>query len=148
MDYFRRYALIAAVAGAGLLFAAPQPANGPAIEVLAPGPFGALQLVNHGQSIRLSAVLKVEQQLGNDWKDTPVTNLFLIAQCGAAPVPKCVSLPAGATFQPVPWRGNYCNSQCPVPCDLDGPVPPGVYRFVVSTCDHKRKFVSPTFEKK
>jgi len=140
--------MLAVCAVAGLLIASAQAAGKPALEVLLPGPFGALQVVNHGESIRLSTVVRVEQQVGADWKDTSVTNLFLIHECTTAPAPKCVSLSAGATLEPVSWRGNYCYAQCPVPCDLDGPVPPGVYRFVVSSCDHKHKFVSPMFEKK
>jgi hypothetical protein len=127
---------------------AAQPAREPAVEVLLPGPFGAFQVVNHDVSIRLGTAVKVEQQVRGEWGDAAVTNLFLIHECTSAPVPKCVSLPARSTLQPVSWRGNYCYSQCPASCNLDGPVPPGVYRFVVSTCDRKRQFVSPAFERK
>jgi hypothetical protein len=149
MEQLRRYALIAAAcAGAAFLMPAAQPAGDGAVEVQLLGNFGAFQVVNHGAAIQLGSLVKVEAKVHGEWKDSLVANLYLIPKCASGAAPKCLSLAAGQTLQPVPWRGNYCYSQCPEPCDLDGPVPPGSYRFVVSTCDRKRQFVSAPFEKK
>jgi hypothetical protein len=144
----RNQMILAAFAGAILAAAAVQPAQDPAVEVKLSDGFGAFQVVNHGPPISLSSSVEVEQQVNGLWKNARVTNLYLISKCASVSVPKCVPLATGATLQPVPWRGSYCYSQCPVSCDLDGPLPPGTYRFVVATCDGKHHFASPPFEKK
>jgi hypothetical protein len=140
--------LLAACAGAMIVAADVHPAEDPTVEVKLSEGFGAFQVVNHGPPISLSSAVEVEQQAGGLWKDARVTNLFLIPQCDSGAAPRCVSLPKGATLKPVPWRGNYCYSQCPVSCDLDGPLPAGTYRFVVATCDGKHRFASAPFEKR
>jgi hypothetical protein len=148
MEHLRRYALMAAAcASAACLMPGSSPAGG-AVEVQLPGTFGTFQLVNHGESTQLDSAVRVETKVDGEWKDSNVANLYLIAKCRSGAPAKCVTLAAGQTLQPMPWRGNYCSSQCPVPCDLDGPVPKGIYRFVVSACDRKRQFVSAALEKK
>jgi hypothetical protein len=122
-------------------------ASGGGVDIELPGKFGEFRVVNRGAAIRLSAAVKVQQKTGGEWRDTPVTNLHLRDSC-AKPAPECVSLGAEGRLQPVPWSGNYCSAQCPANCNLDGPAPPGIYRYVVSSCDHKRRFVSAAFEKR
>lgn len=139
--------LVAAWPGATLVAADAHPSQAPAIEVKLSGGFGAFQIVNHGPLLRLSSAVEVEQRTDGVWKSARVANLLLIPKCESGAAPECVSLSTGATLQPVPWRGNYCYSQCPVSCDLDGPLPAGTYRFVVTTCDGKQRFASPAFEK-
>lgn len=109
--------------------------------------FGTFHILNHGPGIRLSSTVRVEQQIGWHWVAAPVTNLFLTENCATKQIPDCLTLPADGKLNPVPWRGNYCYSQCPASCDLDSPAPPGMYRLVISTCDNKNKIVSPAFEK-
>jgi len=146
MDRLQRAAIGAAVcAGVILALAA---ATRPEIEIQLGGKFGEFRVINHGKSIQLNSAVKVQQKVGGEWQDTPVSNFYLIPSCGKGPVPDCVSLLSGATLQPVPWRGNYCFAQCIVPCNLDGPVPSGTYRYVLTSCDRKRKFVSASFERK
>jgi hypothetical protein len=132
--------------GAGVLLAAAATSGG-GVAIELPGKFGEFRLVNRGPAIELSRVVKVQQRVGGEWRDTPVTNLYLTPSC-ASHVPECVSLGAKASLQPVPWSGNYCSSQCPANCNLDGPVPPGIYRYVATSCDRKHRMVSGAFEKK
>ncbi len=138
-------ALVAAIALAAL---GGQPLARQAVEVRLTGSFGAVTLINNGPAVRLRSALKVERETSGQWKDTGVANLRLVTRCTHHPVPACTSLAAGARFEPAPWTGRYCSSQCPVACDLDSPVPPGTYRFSVITCDGRRHFESPPFEKK
>jgi len=132
---------------AGVVLAAAA-ASGPEMQIELTGKFGEFRLVNRGAALQLSSAVTVEQKVNGEWKDAPVTNFYLIPSCTQGPVPDCVSLAAKASLRPVPWRGNYCSSQCPANCNLDGPVPPGTYRYVVTSCDHKQRFVSAAFERK
>ncbi len=123
-------------------------AAGQVVEIEVSKTFGEIQLVNRGAAIQLSSEVKVEQMVDGKWQQTPVANLYLISSCTQSPAPACVLLAANASLRPVPWRGNYCSSQCMANCNLDGPVPPGTYRYVVTSCDRKRRFYSAAFEKK
>ena len=147
MVELRRYALTAIWAGS-CLAAACQSAAEPPMEVRLTKGFGAFRLINHGPAVQLASAVEVERQVDGRWTSTGVSNLYLVPKCMIGVTSKCVTLPAGGPLEPVAWRGNYCYSQCPVPCDLDSPVPAGTYRFVVSTCDRKQHFASPPFEKK
>jgi hypothetical protein len=131
------------------LLASAQPAE-PRVEIkLLPG-FGAFEVVNHGNAIELSTAVEVERQVDGRWSDVHVSNLKLVAGCPSVSVksPKCTTLAAHVTLRPMKWLGNYCYSQCPTACDLDGPVPAGIYRLVVSSCDLKYKFRSAPFDKR
>ena len=149
MAHIRRNQVIAAVFACAIIAAlAAQGAKDPAVEVSLPGGFGAFRVVNHGPPISLSSAVEVEHLAGGVWADARVTNLDLTPKCQSVSIPNCISVAAGGTLLPVPWRGSYCYSQCPVSCDLDGQLPPGTYRFKVHTCDRKHHFVSRPFEKK
>jgi hypothetical protein len=89
----------------------------------------------------------VEQQLDGKWEKVPVTNLELRDVCHPSPPPRCIELGAGSTLNPVPWNGNFCFSQCPSSCRLDGPAPAGTYRFVIASCYSEQMYASPPFEK-
>jgi hypothetical protein len=123
-------------------------ASAPGVEIELSGKFGEFRLVNRGAAIQLNSAVNVQQQVNGKWEDLPVTNLYLIPSCTRSPVPECVLLAAKSSLQPVPWSGNYCSSQCMANCNLDGPVSPGVYRYVVTSCDHERQIFSVAFEKK
>jgi hypothetical protein len=140
--------ILTVLAGALSVGARAQPEPKPAVEIQLIQGFGAFMVVNHGPAVDLSSEVMVERREEGSWKNAKVANLFLAPTCTASPVSKCVSLAARASIQPVPWLGTYCYSQCPVSCDLDGPLPAGTYRFVVTTCDHRRQFNSPPFEKR
>jgi hypothetical protein len=146
MGHLRRHA-IGVIVCAGVALAAAR-ASGPGLVIELSDNVGEFRLVNHGAAIRLEASVKVQQKIGAAWQDAPVTNLYLTPACTSDPVPDCVSLAAGTSLQPVPWSGNYCSSQCMANCNLDGPVPPGIYRYVVTSCDRKQRFLSSPFEKK
>jgi len=148
MGQFRRQTLIAVAACLGCAAARAQPAAGPMVELMLGDGFGSFTLVNRGPAVQLRSAIKVERQVDAGWQDARVTNFYLIEQCTRAPVPACITLAAGATLRPMPWLGNFCYAQCPVNCELDGPLPAGSYRFVVMTCDGTRQFASPPFQKK
>ncbi|MBZ5625008.1 MAG: hypothetical protein LAQ69_40845 [Acidobacteriia bacterium] len=146
MGQFRRYALTCAAWVGGWLAAGAVPAPDLTIEL--PGKFGEFRLINHGAPVQLDSTVQVQQRIDGKWQETHVANLYLMISCQAAQPPRCVSLASGANLQPVAWSGNYCSSQCPTNCNLDGPVPPGIYRFVVTSCGRRYKFFSAPFEKK
>jgi len=149
MARLQRYGLICAAALTIAAFTRDlQPAQTVAIEVNLAEQFGSFRLVNSGPSISLNSAVEVERQENGDWQNARVSNLLLIRSCQEKASQKCIQLAARATLQPPPWRGNYCSSQCPVPCDLDGPLPPGTYRFVITSCDGKHRFHSASFQKK
>jgi hypothetical protein len=146
MGQLRRHTIAAAACAAVILVASA--ASAQTVDIELPGKFGEFRVVNRGTAIRLNSAVKVQRKVGSGWEDAEVSNLYLIPACQANAVPGCVSLAAKASLQPVAWRGNYCSAQCMSNCNLDGPVPPGTYRYVVTSCDHKHQFVSAAFEKK
>lgn len=109
--------------------------------------FGEFRVVNAGNAIHLQAAVLVERQVGDQWQKAPVSNLELRETCLATPSPKCLEIGAKEILRPVPWTGNFCSAQCPSACRLDGPAPPGRYRFVVSSCRGDQVYASPPFEK-
>ena len=109
--------------------------------------FGEFIVNNHGDALLLQSTVVVEQNLAGKWQKIPVTNLELRNSCKPSPSPRCIELGANLTLRPVAWTGNFCSSQCPVPCRLDGAAPPGTYRFVIASCSSERKYTSAPFEK-
>ena len=110
--------------------------------------FGEFLVSAGGESVSLSSAVSVEQKLNSSWVRAQVTNFYLRDKCDAVQPPRCRKLAANQTLQVMPWTGNYCSSQCPAACRLDGPAPAGVYRFSVTSCDNSETFVSPEFHKK
>ena len=110
--------------------------------------FGEFIVNNHGDALLLQSTVVVEQQnLKGKWQKIPVSNLELRNSCIPSPSPSCIELGANVTLRPVAWTGNFCSSQCPVPCRLDGAAPPGTYRFVIASCHSERKYTSTPLEK-
>ena len=111
--------------------------------------FGEFTVINHGGATQLADTVSVEQKVNGRWKAIPVSNLRLRESCPDQVTPSaCVTLETMGKLRPVPWTGNFCSSQCPGPCRLDGPVRAGVYRFVVSSCDGHATYPSPEFIRK
>jgi hypothetical protein len=65
--------------------------------------------------------------------------------CVWDPKPGCRTFEHGAKFRPVPWTGLVCGGQCGMTCRANAYLGPGQCRFVVTTCDRKRRFYGPTF---
>ena len=144
MDQLRRYAMTALLCSTTMLV----PSAHPQVEVQLSGKFGEFRVLNRGKQIQLNTTVKIQEKTSEGWREAPVTNLRLRASCEASAAKECMTLAAGASLQPPAWTGSYCSSQCLANCNLDGPAPPGTYRYVISSCDGKHKFVSPPFEKK
>jgi hypothetical protein len=110
--------------------------------------FGEFSVSNQGPAISLSSAVVVERKENEKWVRAGVTNLHLREACEATKLPHCHEVKPNEKINAVPWTGKFCSSQCPSHCRLDGPAPPGVYRFVVTSCSGKETFPSPEFEKK
>jgi len=149
MAQLQRYCLtFAAVLAAAGLTGGLQPAQTAAVEVNLSDQFGSFRVVNTGPGISLKSEVEVERQVDGKWQNARVSNLLLVRSCQEKAAQKCIQLAARATLQPPPWRGTYCYSQCPISCDLDGPLPAGTYRFAITSCDGKHRFLSASFQKK
>jgi hypothetical protein len=112
------------------------------------GGFGEFSVRSQGTAASLNSAVTVERKVEGKWVRMDVTNLYLRSACDGSTPPRCQRLDANATLKAAPWTGRFCSSQCPSSCRLDGPAPPGTYRFVITTCDGKETFVSAEFEKK
>jgi len=111
---------------------------------------GAFEVENRGPDIELAWAVTVQRQLkgrelNGQWSDE-VTDLTLSEKCEASPRAGCVPLPRGAKRAPVRWNGLTCGSQCAATCRANIYLGPGRFRFVVSSCDGKRKFFGAAFE--
>jgi hypothetical protein len=110
--------------------------------------FGEFSVSNQGPAISLNSIVVVERKENEKWVRASVTSLHLREVCGATKLPRCREVKPNEKINAVPWTGKFCSSQCPSHCRLDGPAPPGSYRFVVTRCDGRETFSSPEFEKK
>jgi hypothetical protein len=146
MGQFQRCAVAAACLLIGL-GGSSRATDAPNVTVEPGAGFGTFVVVNQGPAVSLRPDVMVQQMTGGTWRTMPVTNLFLRQECHAGPPPPCVDLPAGTTLRPTPWTGDYCASQCPSACRLDGHAPAGIYRFVLHSCVDATAFTSPPFEK-
>jgi hypothetical protein len=106
---------------------------------------GAFEVENRGPDIELAWAVTLQRQLKGHWSDE-VTDLTLSEKCGASPRAGCVPLLHGAKLAPVRWNGLTCGSQCAATCRANIYLGPGRFRFVVSSCDGKRKFFGAAFE--
>ena len=118
----------------------------PAIEIELTDNFGEFLVVNRGTEMSLNSEVSVENEINAQWKNANVSNLLLRETCSPEPVPKCVTLKVNSKLAVVAWTGNFCSSQCPTSCRLDGQAPPGKYRFTIHSCDDNYVYHSPTFE--
>jgi len=138
-----RRTLLLVVMTAGLTALAAQP--GAADVVLHnDGNPGGLRVENRGSAISLSSQIVVERIRDGAWIRTPV-RMELLEKCLADDPPACVTMEAAATIRTVPWKGNTCSGQCPHSCRSNHYAGPGQFRFVVTTCDGKQRFVGPEF---
>jgi len=149
MGEFRRWPLasrICVVALAALMSPRGFPQTA-AVTVELGANFGEFFVINGDQSLSLNSSVAVQQKVDGKWVPVSVTNLYLRETCATGQPPRCRKLERGERIKAARWTGNFCSSQCPGPCRLDGPAPPGTYRFAVTSCDGKETFVSPDFEK-
>jgi hypothetical protein len=105
---------------------------------------GGMEVENRGPEISLSLRLVVQQMNQGTWHDS-ATDLLLSETCVWNPQPGCQTLPHGAKLRPVPWNGMSCSGQCPQGCRATIYLGPGLFRFTVTTCDHKQRFFGPAF---
>ena len=105
---------------------------------------GAAAIENHGPSVALARKVLVERKRGTEWIESPVF-FNLVEHCGAAKTPVCPELASGATLKPVRWDGYTCSGQCPRSCRSNHYAGPGVFRFVVFSCDRSQRFTGPEF---
>ena len=105
---------------------------------------GAFELENRGPAIALYSEVVVQRLENGIWQDE-VANVTLTDFCVWDPKPGCQTFEHSAKFRPVPWTGLVCGGQCGMTCRANAYLGPGQCRFVVTTCDRKRRFYGPTF---
>ena len=107
---------------------------------------GAVAVENHGATIRLRKRIVVEQMQEGTWQSTGAY-VDLVEHCTTLGAPEnCVTLRAGAKLTLVPWNGVSCDGQCTRPCRSNSYLGPGKFRFVLETCDRKKRFGGEPFE--
>jgi hypothetical protein len=93
----------------------------------------AISVVNRGPSAaELGTAIAIEVEHDGAFVPTDRGGLTLRYDCAQEP-PACVTLAPGAELIPPEWLGTWGDVQCV--CTRCGPVEPGTYRFVVTTCD-------------
>ncbi|HLJ90274.1 MAG TPA: hypothetical protein VKZ53_25915 [Candidatus Angelobacter sp.] len=147
MGKLPRYALIL-FASAMLLSSEARARQAVSLQIELGRGFGEFTVVNSGEAVALHSQVSVERKVNDQWESVPMTNLSLREKCGVGKTSTCHKLAAQEILHPMPWTGNFCTSQCPSSCRLDGPAPPGTYRFTVTLCDRSKTFTSPAFEKR
>jgi hypothetical protein len=107
---------------------------------------GSLAIENHGPQLELAYRVLIERKRGTEWIKTPVT-FELVEHCAEVPrtPPACLGLGSGVTLKPASWNGYSCSGQCPRSCRSNHYTGPGVFRFVVFSCDHSERFTGPEF---
>lgn len=105
---------------------------------------GVVVIENHGPPVALARKVMVERKRGTEWIESPVF-FNLVEHCGSAKTPVCPELASGATLKPVRWDGYTCSGQCPKSCRSNHYAGPGVFRFVVFSCDRSQRFIGPEF---
>lgn len=105
---------------------------------------GSFAVENRGSDITLARPVIVQREQAGRWTDE-TTDLALLESCGQAGG-ACLTLPAGAKLNPLPWNGLVCASQCAQGCRANIYLGPGRFRFVLSSCDGRRQFHGPPFD--
>lgn len=148
MGKLRSYAVVRGVLAAILLAArALSDVESPKLILETGAAPGEFSIVNGPLALSLNSAVAVQQLVNGKWVPVSVTNLYLRDGCSSARPAHCRSVAPGQTIKVLRWTGNFCSSQCPGPCRMDGPVPAGTYRFAITTCDGKETFTSADFRK-
>jgi hypothetical protein len=104
----------------------------------------AMSIANHGASeTSLAARVIVEVEHDGAFAEVPSTSALALRYDCAHEAEHCVTLAAGAELLPPDWLGTWGDMQCV--CTRCGPVEPGNYRLVVTTCDGSHRTTSNTF---
>jgi hypothetical protein len=100
-----------------------------------------ISIANHGTAdVRLRSSVTVEVESGGTFAAAPSSStLTLRYDCSHEPE-DCVTLAPGAELLPPSWLGTWGDMQCV--CTRCGPVEPGSYRLVVTTCDGAHRIES------
>lgn len=94
----------------------------------------ALSISNHGTAdVQLRSRVLVEVESGGTFAAAPSTSALSLRYDCAHEAEECVTLAPGAELLPPSWLGTWGDMQCV--CTRCGPVEPGTYRLVVTTCD-------------
>jgi len=112
-----------------------------------PGAFG---VIAHGGDVTLSSNVEVQRLIDGRWLQ--VDNVKLLP-CGKTMLERwhrlddrCITLRDGETLVPPPWTGDQCEPQCLLACRLGEKLPPGTFRFAVTSCPGIDMTVGPPFE--
>ena len=124
---------------------------------------GGFEIENKGEDIKLSWRVLVEKKTPDgNWKQlysSPASlNIMLAKDCQSLPEekttaksvkvrykPSCQKLAKGEVLRVKKWTGFGCRAQCNRHCVSDGNFGLGVFRFVVESCDKKKKYYGAEF---
>ena len=141
-----------AAAAALLLWAVSYDARAAEVMVRNLPTVGALAVDTGGSAVTLRDRVVVEQlwpdvkepAVGGAWHKTEA-RVELVAQCGGGDT-DCKTLRANNTLTLVPWNGFSCDGQCPHACRANIDLEPGIFRFVVESCDGKKRYEGAPFQ--
>lgn len=123
----------------------PPPSPAPTLAfVIRPATGGVgISVANHGtEDVSLRSELVVEVDQGGTFQTAPSTTGLALRRDCAHEAERCVTLAPGAELLPPDWLGTSGDVQCA--CTRCGPVEPGDYRLVVTTCDGAHRVESNT----
>lgn len=109
------------------------------------GSAGAFEVENPGPPIALWSQVMLQRLENGIWRDDNEAELSLAEICVWNARPSCQTLQHGGRLRPHPWNGLICGGQCPESCRANSFLGPGQFRFVVMTCNQKRRFPGPSF---
>lgn len=131
----------------GCLLALPsaaQPGRAAAVQVLN-GPKPGALVVRADAPVQLASIITIERERSDGTFETVQSldvPLRLVAQCDES-ARGCVTVGPGY-LKPVAWSGMSCSAQCPRACAKNEELH-GRFRFVVRSCDQRKRFAGPVF---
>lgn len=134
----------------------------PKIVVRNVGEPGGFEVENKGEETELDWRVLVETKKGDKWErlanSRTFLNILLVEDCGLSPItksvvknednkPLCRKFAADETVRAKPWYGWSCSAQClPKSCRGNAYMGPGIFRFVVRSCDGQKDYYGEEFK--
>jgi len=104
-------------------------------------PPGAFEVVNEGYEVLLSSRVQVQRLVNGAWQDE-ITDMQLVLSSNP---PACITLRDSEHLRPPPWNGRDCASQGLGGCRATRILPPGTFRFVITSCSGDWSVAGPAF---
>jgi hypothetical protein len=95
------------------------------------------------QPVALGAEVVVEVLRGDAFVPVDEMGALTLRPSCETTAPPCTTLVPGAELFPPDWLGTFGDAQCA--CEECWPAPAGTYRIAVTSCDGRRRYLSPPF---